>query len=212
MSILQNAQQLRLQSRRHFGHFIDEQGPAFGDLEQPCLGLVGARECALLVAKQFAFEQVLLQGGAVHGDEGMIASRAVAVDGARDQFLAGPARTPDQDSRFSRGHFLDHCHDLPRRRRRTNDSVAGRFEGQYLQALLEANIFHLEPTNAHRPVKDRQDGMQSKRLEDVVERSRFHRLDGGGDCPLAGHDDANQVGVDLQGALEDLNAVHLRHH
>jgi hypothetical protein len=42
------------------------------------------------VAEQLALQQVLLQGGAVDGDEGPVLAAAVAVDGAGDELLAVP--------------------------------------------------------------------------------------------------------------------------
>src|SRR5207253_3832887 len=57
---------------------------------------VGAGEGALFVAEQLAFEQVLRDGSAIEGQERRLGSRAVLVDGAGDQLLAGAARTGDQ--------------------------------------------------------------------------------------------------------------------
>ena len=41
------------------------------------------------MAEEFAFDQVFGQGGAIDANEGVVLARAVEVDGARDQLLAG---------------------------------------------------------------------------------------------------------------------------
>jgi hypothetical protein len=48
--------------------------------------------------EEFAFEQRLGQCGAVDGNEGLARTRAVAVNGSRQQLLTGTALTADQDS------------------------------------------------------------------------------------------------------------------
>ena len=42
VAVFQHAQQFRLQARDHLGDFVDEQGAAFGHLDEPRLGLLSA--------------------------------------------------------------------------------------------------------------------------------------------------------------------------
>ena len=55
-----------------------------------------AGERALLVAEQLALEQLLGNGGAVDRDEIAVRARALRVDGAREQLLAGAALAQHQ--------------------------------------------------------------------------------------------------------------------
>jgi hypothetical protein len=67
---LDHAQQLDLHGRRHFGDLVEEQRAAVGRLEQALLVGVGAGEGALGVAEQLVGQQLLVEGAAVHRDEG----------------------------------------------------------------------------------------------------------------------------------------------
>ena len=57
----------------------------------------GAGEGAAAVAEQLAFEQVAGDGGAVEGDERFLCAVGEFVDGACEDFLAGPALPGDED-------------------------------------------------------------------------------------------------------------------
>ena len=50
---------------------------------------VRAGEGAALVAEQLRFEQLARDGRDIDGNEGLVGTWAVPVQGARDQFLAG---------------------------------------------------------------------------------------------------------------------------
>ena len=54
LPLLQHAQQLELQRRRHVADLVEEQRPLVGQLEAPELALDRAGERALLVAEQLA--------------------------------------------------------------------------------------------------------------------------------------------------------------
>ena len=72
----------------------------------------GAGERALLVTEQNGFDQVLRNGAAIDGDEGL--SRAVrrALDRARDQFLADAGFAFDQDRNVGLRGALAETEDL----------------------------------------------------------------------------------------------------
>ena len=62
--------------------FVEEQRPAMRQLQASGLGLDGAREGALLVAKELAFDQTGRQRGAAEPYEWMAAPRAPVVKSA----------------------------------------------------------------------------------------------------------------------------------
>ncbi len=90
-TLLQHAQQLGLQQGRQLADFVQENRAALGDFELAFFLGDGAGERAFFVAEQLAFEQVFGQRGAVDGHARLVGAAAVAMDGARHQFLAGSA-------------------------------------------------------------------------------------------------------------------------
>ena len=81
-------------------------------LEAADAPLVSARERAAFVAEQFAFQQVLRDGGAVDRDKRRLGAGAVLVDGAGDQFLARPGFAPDEHGDGLGGDAADFLADV----------------------------------------------------------------------------------------------------
>ena len=92
-----------------------------------------------MMAEQFAFDQFLGDGRAVHFDERLAGARAHGVQGVRHQFFAGAAFAVDQHAPVGAGHQRQllaqglHGHAL------ADDAVA-RFG-----ALPEAAVLELQP-------------------------------------------------------------------
>jgi hypothetical protein len=59
------------------------------------------------VAKHFAFEQGVGEGGAVDGDEGFLAAAAESVNGVCDHFFSGATFAQEQDGAIGGGDFSD---------------------------------------------------------------------------------------------------------
>ena len=57
LTILENAQELRLRGKRHISDLMHKQRASMCVLEQSRLVVRGVRECAFHVANQFALEQ-----------------------------------------------------------------------------------------------------------------------------------------------------------
>ena len=96
LALLQHAQQLRLRLERQLADLVEEQRAAVGELEAAAALLDRAGEGALLVAEELALEQLARQRGAVELDERALAARALLVDRARDELLAGAGLALDQ--------------------------------------------------------------------------------------------------------------------
>ena len=88
-ALLQHAKKAGLRLHRHVADFIEKQGSALRLFKAADRAGSGAGEGALLVAEQFAFDQVAGNGGHVDGDEGAPLALAVIVQRSRDEFLAG---------------------------------------------------------------------------------------------------------------------------
>ena len=81
--------------------------PALGDFDQSLASGIGSGERPLLVAEEFAFDEVLRQGSAVHGHERHVGPRADFMNPAGDQFLAGAGFAEDQHAGVGRADLVD---------------------------------------------------------------------------------------------------------
>ena len=89
LAFLQDAQELRLMFHRQFAHLVEKDRTAVRQFEPTDPLVQSARERALCVAEEFAFEQFCWNAGTVDPDERSAAAAAGVVDGTSDQFLAG---------------------------------------------------------------------------------------------------------------------------
>ena len=79
---------------------------------------------------------------------------------------------------------------------------------QRVQALVfQAQVAHLDGGG-----QDGQESLQLKRFEHVIDGAQFDRLDGGLHRALPGHDDPDQIRMNIQPRLQQRNAAHLWHH
>ncbi len=98
-ALLEGGQQLGLSGLVQEPDLVEEEGAAAGDLEEPGLGPPRVRECARLEAEQLGLHEMLGQGGAVDGLERPGRPGARAVNGPREQTLAGAGLAHEQDGR-----------------------------------------------------------------------------------------------------------------
>ncbi len=96
-ALLQHTQQFHLHGQRHLTDFVQEDGAAACDFKQAALVLIGSGKSALQVSEEFAFQQSLGKGAAVHGYERLGGARRTNVNGAGYQFLTGTALTVNQN-------------------------------------------------------------------------------------------------------------------
>src|ERR671923_570899 len=68
-----------------------------GGLKEPLLQGSGPRKRPFLIPEQLALEEAFGERPAIHGDEGRLPSRAIVVDGPRNELLTGPALADEQD-------------------------------------------------------------------------------------------------------------------
>jgi hypothetical protein len=137
LSGLEDAEELGLHDGADLGHLVEEEGAVVGTLEPAATGVVGAGEGASLVSEQLGFEEGVLEGGAVDGEEGACAS-AGAVDGAGDEVLSGAGFAVEEDGGAERSDALDEVEDA---------SHLGTFGDEVLEAVfgveLEAQLLEL---------------------------------------------------------------------
>ena len=95
-ALLQDAQELRLQLRRHFRYLVEKQRATVGKLEAAAAQGDRARERSSLVAEQLAFHQLRRDRRAVDRHERARGAGRQAVQFPGDAFLAGARLAQDQ--------------------------------------------------------------------------------------------------------------------
>src|SRR5262249_47724127 len=129
LALLQHAQQLRLQVEAKRTDLVQEHGAAVRQLETAKAARVRAGEGAALVTEELRLHQRLGDGRDVDGDERRVAPVTAAMDGARDELLAGAALAGDE-------------HGGRRRRDLRDQLIEARHLGMAPDQSLEADRVH----------------------------------------------------------------------
>src|SRR5262245_57595694 len=223
LALLQDAQELRLQRRGGLRDLVEEERPAVGDLEEPLPVGDGAGEGTAPMAEELALEDTLRECGAVDSHEEPVATRAAVVDRAGHQLLPGPGLALEKDGRGGPGDLPDQHHHLAHRRALPHDLVGDRrspevcvLRGQALvrvpQLLDQAGVLACQLEHLDRAMEGQAKLLALPGLGDVAEDParvdrRYDRLD----VRVACQDDAVRIGAELHRAMQELDAVHVRH-
>ncbi len=170
----------------------------------------GTGKGAFDVPEQLALEQVLRQRRAVDGHERPVAARALIVDGARDQLLAGSALAEEQHRGVGGGHRRDEAEDVTNARRLADD--AAQMAGA-CQLALELAGMSAQAAMRNRSLDGEQEQVgHGKGLLDIIVGPEPHgiyrRLHGG----VAGHDDHRQLQRALAELCQQAQAVQIAGH
>ncbi len=103
--LLNRAQQLYLHVQRQLGGLVQEQGSALGGLKESRFVRHRPREATLQMPEELAFEQIARDGAAVDRDVRVPRTRALFVNHARHELLAGARLTADINRRLAARHF-----------------------------------------------------------------------------------------------------------
>ncbi|MEZ5419009.1 MAG: hypothetical protein R2708_16955 [Vicinamibacterales bacterium] len=162
------------------------------------------------MAKERGLEQVGRQVAGVDGDERLVGTRRVAVDGPGHELLARAALARDEYRRPAGGGLDDQVEHLPHLRAAADDArelvVAG------LQALLEREVLGDEAAPLDGVVQHDEDLVVLERLRDVVEGAPLHGAHGGLHRRVGRDHDHGQFVVDGPNGVEHLQPVHAGHH
>src|ERR1051326_761778 len=93
------AKLLRLNTRRNFADFIQQNRSPVSQLESALAFVQCASKCAFLMAEKFALDQVLGNRCTIQFDKWCVRARALTIKCARNQFLAGAAFALNQHRR-----------------------------------------------------------------------------------------------------------------
>ena len=207
VAFLQHAEELGLETGGDLADLVEQQRAAVGQLESPAAEAIGAGERAFLVAEQFAFQQMLAEGGAVDGQHRPIAAGGGGMDGAGDDFLARAAFAADHDGGAAASHQLDLAFHLGHDRAGSHERARSGGLGHAAQGL----VFLEQSAVLQGAVDEQLDLVPVEGLLNVVVSSELHRLDGGGDAGESGHHHHRRIGADALGLSKQLDAGHLRH-
>src|SRR5262249_32932378 len=140
--LLQHTKQGHLRVRRQFADFVEKNRPTVSKLELPLPSLQRPSERSTLMAKQLRGHQGRRCRRTVDGDECARRARGATMNRPRDEFLAGPRLTGDENGRVGRSHLPDLREDRADGFRRAYDLLEHRraadFFAQYVILVLDS--------------------------------------------------------------------------
>ena len=189
LALGQHAQQSRLQRQRHVADLVEEQGATVGLLEAAEVAPLRAGERAGLVAEQLAFEQLGRDRRGVEGDKRFGGARRLAVQGPRDQFLAGAGLAGDQHRQRRLREAADGAE-----QRAHGGSVADQGvgilqrRGQCISSVVDGRLARPE-----RACGKRHRLVEVERFRQEFVRATAERAGGAGDVGIGTHHDHRQL-------------------
>ena len=169
LALLQHAQQLHLQRRAHRPDFVEEQRALVRLLEPPLAVADRAGERAAHVAEQLGLEQRLGNRAAVERDEAVHAPRAVVVNRARDDFLAGAGLAGDENRAVGRRDGFEQLKQPRHRAALADDALEA---VALLELRAQVRVLRLQPPLLERRIEHVQQLVDLKRLADEVRTRR----------------------------------------
>src|SRR5262249_24894473 len=100
------------------------------DLEQAARVSLGAGEGAAHVAEERGLEERLGNGATVFADERLLLARAVVMDGAGGELLAGSALAVDDDGQLGVGHAIEQTEEVEHARRAAYERIVATSQGE----------------------------------------------------------------------------------
>ena len=204
---LQDAQQLRLQRRAHRPDLIQEERAAVRLFEPSLPRRDRAGEGAPDVPEQLRFEQRLRDRAAVDRDEALRSPRAVVVNRARRELLAGPGLPRHEDRARGLRDGLEELEEIAHDAALAHQAIE---PVALFELRAEVRILRPEPPLLYSGVNDVQQRVELKRLGDEVGRPLLDGFDRVLHRAVAGHDDRDDVRVAIQRRLNDGSTVHPR--
>ena len=109
LSLLQHAQEFRLQVDVELADLIQEQRSLVGFLELSDAPGNGAGKRTFFMTEQFAFQQFLRDGRHVHCHEGHLVTLGIIVNGFGDHLLSGAGLAGNGNGDIGLGSLFDQC-------------------------------------------------------------------------------------------------------
>ena len=155
------------------------------------------------MAEELTLQQVLRYGRAVDGDEAAFPARAEVVDGAREEFLAGPAFAEYQHRDVRRRNLLDRPAQAKRRFVGGDDALDRGLLGERGKAA----VLGLEHRNPEGAIDDQLQDVDVNRLLVEVVGAVANRVQGVVAIRVTGHDDDLCLRCDREDLLQRLESL-----
>ncbi len=166
----------------HVTDFVEEKRTSVR-LKKLAFLVRSRRERATAMTEQLALDQVFRNGGAIHFDEHFVLARTLRVDGLRDEFLARPRFTEDEDTAVGRGHELDLLPEGFHGNALADDHASGR------KLPFQVAVFQAQFLGVHRVLDQHESFVHGKRFFQEVEGAKFGGADRGFNGGVPGDDD-----------------------
>ena len=203
-ALFHEAQQLCLDGGGNVSYFIQEERAADGALEVARPRGERAGEGVFFVAEEFAFQQRFGQGGAVQRHERTALPRAVPVDHAGRERLAGAGRTADEHGRIAGAGVGNLDEAALHGRRRADDERHDFLCGRWSRFAGRNRPFGDQ-------LADRLLGLQQvERLDQVEGRAEFLRRERILQVPMSGDDEDREMRLLAADVLEQFEPAHVR--
>src|SRR6185436_7362276 len=208
VSLLNDAQKLRLSFNRNISDFIEEDRAAVGDFEIPFSRRDSAGKRATNMAEEFRFEQFGRKIRGVHGDERLVRAQALVMNRARDQLFAGAALSGDQHGASGRRdlfyerkyftHLLAASDDLAR-------------HGAAFESLSQRAPLFVFPAAANPGGNELENFAVVEWLAYAGERASLHGGDGGIKRSVCGDHHDHRFAIEFEYFFECSQAAHSGH-
>ena len=198
-ALLQHAQELDLERRRHLADFVEKHGAGVRGLKHAFGVADRAGKRPFDMAEELGFEERFGERAAVDRDKRPRGAVAVLMNRARHQFLAGAALADDQDRRVGcrgvRDLFVDRGHQRAASEQRRRHVVANHRRLRRRRRLLQ------------RALDEALELGDVERLADEIEGAFAHRLDGFFQLAEAGDDDDRRPWMRLADRAQHVDPV-----
>ena len=181
--------------------------PSLRHLDLAAVASDGSREGAALVSEKLALEHAFGERATVLDYERAETPGALRVDEVSHKLLAGAGLAGDEHVGVRGGHLVHELDHLGHGRRAARDQCRRRAG----DAFPENPVLGEQRVTLGGLADEAGDRLGIERLDDVVVRPLFERLDRGLDGGVRGHDDDRGVGGELADLALQLESVHPGH-
>src|SRR5882762_7676603 len=123
LSFLQDTIQLHLHGQAHISDLVHEERAAVGGLEEALAVFVSPGKSSLHITEEFGLQESLRERATVDGDKRSLCPNAVFMNGAGNQFFAGPTFPGDENAARLRSNGLNQVEDSAHVRALSDDIV-----------------------------------------------------------------------------------------
>ena len=206
LPLFERGQQFRLQVQGKIADLVQKQRSALGRLHSPRAVSLRICEATLAMAEEFAFEKRFRHGAEVDGDERLLRPARLAMDLARDEFLAGAVLAEDQDIGIGGCRPRDERQHALHRRRIAEQGRTPRWR-RSLARLPARGRGCARSMQPRRIARDGDEPVVVPGFEHEIGRAALHGLDGDLYAAVRGDHHDRKIGVARKEAAEPVEPL-----